>query len=110
VTVAATDDTATIGPVDTGTYTFTRTGNTAAPLTINFRYSGTAAKWDDYYRADVGDMPETLTFPAGASTLPLTFTARANTRNANPQFVILTLSAGPGYNIGSPNNATVTIK
>ena len=82
---------------------------TDSALTINFGFSGTAAKWTDYWRADVGDMPESVTFAAGSATADLTIAARANSSNANPQTVILTLRTGTGYNPTSPNSATVTI-
>lgn len=110
VSVQATDATAKLGSTtDTATFTFTRTGSTANALTITFGFTGTAAKWTDYWRPDVGDMPESVTFAAGSATATLTFAARANTNNASPQTVILTLRAGTGYNLTSPNTATVTI-
>lgn len=110
VSVTATDATAKLGSAsDTATFTFTRTGNTASALAINFGFSGTAAKWTDYWRPATGDMPESITFAAGSATADLTFAARANSTNANPHTVILTLRTGEGYNITAPNSATVTI-
>src|SRR6185369_1652463 len=83
VTVKATDATAAVGTSDSATYTFTRAGSTAAAITVNYKLSGTAAKWTDYRRPE-GDMPESITIPAGAASATLTINAVANTTNANP--------------------------
>ncbi|HTL67265.1 MAG TPA: glycoside hydrolase family 9 protein [Lacunisphaera sp.] len=110
ISVAATDATATIGSAtDTATWTFTRAGSTTAAVTVNFKFSGTAAKWTDYRRPE-GDMPSSVVIPAGATTGTITIKAIANSTNANPETAILTLQDGTGYNVGSPYSATVTIK
>jgi len=67
VTVAATAPSAAIGGSATGLITFSRTGNTANSLTVSFSLSGTAVKWTDYYRLPQGDMPESVTIPAGSA-------------------------------------------
>jgi hypothetical protein len=109
VTVVASDTTATFGSsTDTAGFTFTRTGSTAADLTVNFQFTGTAAKWTDYRRPQ-GDMPESLVIPAGASSVTMTLLAVTNSAGANPSTVILTLSGNAAYNTGSPYNATVTL-
>jgi hypothetical protein len=110
VTVAATDAIATIGNAsDTAVYTFTRTGSTTEAITVNYRLSGTAAKWTDYRRPS-GDMPESIVIPAGAASATLTIQAIANTTNANPATVVLTLTDGSGYNVGTTYTATATLK
>ncbi|MBA4138149.1 MAG: glycoside hydrolase family 9 [Opitutus sp.] len=110
VSVTASDATARLGTDDTGTFTFTRTGDARDAITISFRFGGSAAKWTDYWRPETGDMPESVTFAAGEHTAALTFTARANSSNANPHVVVLTLNPGTGYNVGNPNSASVTIQ
>jgi hypothetical protein len=110
ITVAATDAVATIGSAtDTAVYTFTRAGNTTSPLTINYKFSGSSAKWTDYRRPE-GDMPESIVIPAGATSATLTIRAYANSTNANPQTVVLTMLDGSGYNVGTAYNATVNIR
>jgi hypothetical protein len=110
VSVVATDATAKLGSTtDTVTFTFTRTGNTSAALEIGFGLGGTAVKWTDYFRPSNGDMPQVLTFPAGADTVSMTLMARANSTNVNPHTIIVTMRTGTSYNIGSPNSATATI-
>jgi hypothetical protein len=110
VTVAATDATATIGnQSDTATWTFTRTGSTTGAITVKFGFTGTAAKWTDYRRPE-GDMPESVVIPAGATSATLTIRAVANSTNANPATVVLSLLDGDGYNVGTAYSATVTLK
>ena len=111
VSVTATDDTAKLGSTsDTMTFTFTRTGgNTANPLEIEFALSGSAVKWTDYWRPSGGDMPQKLTIPAGATSVSITLAARANSTNATPHTVIVSMRATANYNTGNPNSATATI-
>jgi hypothetical protein len=109
VTVVASDASASFGSsTDTAAFTFTRTGSTAADLTVNFQFTGTAAKWTDYRRPQ-GDMPEFLVIPAGASSAAMTILAVTNSTGANPSTVILTMANNAAYNVGSPYNATVSL-
>ncbi|MDB6017633.1 MAG: hypothetical protein JWR19_2122 [Pedosphaera sp.] len=108
VTVAATDATASRTTQDPGVWTFTRTGDTSSPLTVNFQFAGSAAKWTDY-RTFAGDMPETIIIPAGATTATLTIHAVAGTTWTGTETAILTLTANPAYNLGTPRNATITL-
>jgi len=108
VTVVATTATASEqGPVP-GVFTFTRTGSTTAPLTVNYQFSGTASKWTDYRRAQ-GDMPETISIPTGSTSATLTIYPVVDNIPEGPQTVILTLSPNAAYNLGQPKSATVTI-
>ncbi|HTL67270.1 MAG TPA: glycoside hydrolase family 9 protein [Lacunisphaera sp.] len=110
VSVAATDDTATFGdPTDTATFTFTRTGDTTAALTVQYKLGGSAVKWNDYRRPE-GDMPVEITIPAGAASASFSILAVANTTNANPATVTVTVTAGSTYNAGNPSTATATLK
>ena len=108
VSVTASDPTAVIGTSDTGTFTFTRTGNTSAPLTVNYSLGGSAVKWSDYRRPE-GDMPTSVTIPAGASSYTMTIVAVANVTQANPPTVSLTLLPDAAYTAGLPGNATITL-
>ena len=110
VSVVASDPTATIGTTDPGAFTFTRDGSTTAGLAVNFALGGTAVKWTDYRRYPEGDMPVSVTIPAGAASTTLTIYAVANSTLANPETVSLTLSPDAAYLAGSPNNAVVNIQ
>jgi hypothetical protein len=109
VTIAATDPDADAQSGDPATFTFTRTGNAVAPLTVNYDLGGTATKWNDYRRYE-GDMPVSVDFPAGAASTTLTVYPIDNgTADDFPKTIVVTLSPDPNYTIGSPDSATATI-
>ena len=108
VTVTANDAPAVIGTTDYAVLTFARTGTTTAALTVNYTLTGTAVKWNDYCRIQ-GDMPVSVTIPAGAASTTMTIMARANSTGANPATAIFTLSANTVYTLGSPSPATITL-
>jgi hypothetical protein len=109
VSVVATDSSATIGTNDPGTFTFTLSGSTTASLVVNFSLGGSAVKWNDYRRLPEGDMPVSITIPAGAASATLTIYAMANSTAANPETVSLTLSPDAAYTVGTPASAIVSI-
>jgi Ca2+-binding RTX toxin-like protein len=85
-------------------YTFTRSGVTTNPLTVNYSISGTATNGTDYT-----SIPTSVTFAAGSSTATVTVDPTADTIVESNETVILTLAAGTGYTVGTPNAATGTI-
>src|SRR5580765_5832504 len=105
VSVVASDPTATIGTTDPGAFTFTRDGSTTASLAVNFSLGGSAAKWTDYRRLPEGDMPVSITIPAGAASATMTIYAMDNVTLANPETVSLTLSPDAAYTVGALNSA-----
>jgi len=109
VTVAATAPTATIGTANYGAITFTRTGSTSSALTVNYTLGGTATKWDDYRRPVEGDMPVSITIPAGATSYTMNIAAIGNENNVNPETASLTLATDPVYTVGASSSATITI-
>src|SRR5205807_2625177 len=108
VTVTATDATASSAGPDAGSFTFSRTGDPGAELTVNYALGGSAVRWYDYRRPE-GDMPDSVTIPAGSASTTMTINAVANTTGADPETVVLTLSPDAAYLVGSPNSATMTI-
>ncbi len=110
VSVVANDPTATIGTTDQAAFTFTREGSTAASLAIHYSLGGSAAKWTDYRRLPEGDMPVSITIPAGELSTTLTIHAITNSTLANPQTVSLSLLPDAAYTVGSPNSAVVNIQ
>lgn len=109
VTVAASPATAVIGSTNYGAFTFTRTGDTSSALTVNYTLGGTATKWDDYRQPVIGDMPVSISIPAGASSYTMQIEAIGNEYNVNPETASLTLNTDPSYTVGTPNNATIMI-
>lgn len=108
VTVSASSATAVIGGTSNAALTFVRTGDTSSALTVNFALGGTAVKWMDY-RTTAGDMPVSITIPAGSPAATMSIVGITNTMNANPETATFTLMSDPGYTVGSQNNTTVTI-
>ncbi len=103
VTVSATD--AIAGePADNGTFTFTRTGSTAAALTVNFTVGGTATSGTDYTA-----LGTSVTIPAGQASATKTVTVIDDTNNESTETVIVTLASNAAYSIGSPSSDTVNI-
>jgi Big-like domain-containing protein/parallel beta helix pectate lyase-like protein/Calx-beta domain-containing protein/uncharacterized protein DUF1565 len=108
VTVTTTDASATEGGTDSAVFTFTRSGSTALALTVNYNLSGNATQWNDYRRYE-GDMPVSITIPAGASSATLTVYGWDDTEVEGSENVILTIASDATYIVGSPSNVTVTI-
>src|SRR5206468_442428 len=93
-------------------YTFARSGDLGAALTINFVVGGTATFGIDYTTsgaASFGASPGTVTFAAGESAATVTVDPTADTTVEPDETVVLTVAAGSGYTIGSPTTATGTI-
>jgi hypothetical protein len=103
VTAAATDASA-AEPSNPGTFTVTRAGSTSGSLIVNFTIGGTAANGTDY--ASIGT---SVTIPAGSASATVTVTPIDDTAVESNETVVLALSAGTGYTVGSPSSATVTI-
>ncbi|REJ42170.1 MAG: calcium-binding protein, partial [Microcystis flos-aquae DF17] len=85
-------------------YTFTRTGSTTNPLTINYSIGGTATNGTDY-----ASIPTGITFAAGLSTATVTVNPTNDTAVENNETVALTLASGTGYTIGTATAVTGTI-
>ncbi|WP_287738211.1 Calx-beta domain-containing protein, partial [Microcystis sp. M048S1] len=85
-------------------YTFTRSGVTTNSLTVNYSISGTATNGNDYTL-----LPTSVTFAANATTATVTVDPTADTTVESDETVALTLAAGTGYTIGTPDAVTGTI-
>ncbi len=103
ITIAASDASAAEAGLDTGVFTLTRTGPTTAALAVTCARSGTATSGTDY--ATIAN-PSTVTIPAGSATATMTVTPIQDSTNEGPETVILTLSSGSAYSIGTPSTAT----
>lgn len=105
ISIAATDAIATEGSAtDTGTFTVSRTGSTASPLTVFYSVGGTAINGTDYV-----SLPGSVTIPAGQSSAPILITTIDDSNVEGNETVVITLSANAAYTVGSPVAATVTI-
>jgi hypothetical protein len=105
VTLVATDSWATENPLTTGTFTLTRTGSTAAALTVCWAASGTAT----LASGDRLSVPSCPIIPPGSASLAVLVTPIADGVTEPAETVIVTLKANAAYTIGTPSSATVTI-
>ena len=105
VEVTASDATATEEGTTTGAFTFTRTGDLAAELVVDYTVTGTATAGDDYVA-----LTGTATFAAGAATADAIVTPVDDSVVEGDETVILTLDANAAYFIGDDDQATVTIQ
>ncbi|MBV9658942.1 MAG: DUF1800 family protein [Verrucomicrobia bacterium] len=103
ITVTATDSFGSAASGDAGVFTITRTGRLDA-LTINYSLGGTATPGTDY-TAPSG----TVTLPLGAASATVRITPLANSAMTTPRTVILNVSAGASYTVGTPASATVSL-
>ncbi|MBI5462105.1 MAG: hypothetical protein HY941_07985 [Gammaproteobacteria bacterium] len=104
VTVTATDKTATEARRTTGMFTFTRTGSTAAALTVRYIVSGSATAGKDY--TAIGAR---ITFPIGARKVARIVKPINDTLRENNETVILRVTRNSNYVVGNNSRATVTI-
>ncbi|HSB12623.1 MAG TPA: Calx-beta domain-containing protein [Blastocatellia bacterium] len=93
-------------------YTFTRTGSTTAAITVNFSVGGTATFNTDYTQTGAATFTAstgTVTIPAGQASAEVTIDPTADAAFEADETVILTVTAGTGYEPGVPAAATGTI-
>jgi uncharacterized repeat protein (TIGR01451 family) len=96
------------------TYTFTRTGDNAAPLTINFSAGGSASFANDYVLTGANSFSTasglgTLTFAPGSSTASVSVTPTNDTLVEGDEQAVLFVNTGPGYGVGtSPAIGTIS--
>ncbi|WP_421803840.1 Calx-beta domain-containing protein [Flagellimonas sp.] len=105
-TITASDATASESPLDGGEYTVSLDipNTSGSSLTIGYAVTGTATSGDDYVA-----LTGTVEVPNNSSGATIVLTPIDDTDIEVGETVILTLSPGAGYTVGSPNEATVTI-
>jgi len=92
-------------------YTFTRSGATNRALTINFSVGGSATPGTDYSQTGAATFTPTtgtVTFAVGSSTATVTVDPTSDLSPEPNETVVLTVSAGAGYEVASPDSATGT--
>lgn len=110
ISVTATDATAaetlTGQTADNGIFTITRTGSTAAALSVTLTVTGSATNGSDYQR-----LMTTITIPAGQTSTTLVVSPFDDTASESNESVIVTLSNSNSYNVdATKSNGTVTIQ
>jgi hypothetical protein len=104
VSVAATDPEAAEPGADTGEFIFLRSGDTNAPLTVQFTVGGSAASGSDYTAFGTS-----VIIPAGAHEATVSVVPRNDAAFETNETVIVTLTVLPDYQAGSAVSAQVAI-
>jgi len=104
VSVIASDASASETAPDAGTFTFTRTGSTAAALVVQYRVGGTATNVSDY-----AALSGTVTIPAGQASATVAVAPVNDTEAESSETVNVTVQPSASYSVGTPAGATVTI-
>lgn len=104
VSITASDAAASEAGLDPGEFTISRTGSTAASMTVNLTRTGTATSGTDY-----SAIATTQTIPAGAASMVVNVTPLQDTANEGTETIILTLASGSSYTLGTPTTATVNL-
>ena len=104
VTVTATTAAVSEAGQSAGRFTFSRTGDTSASLTVRYTVDGTATADADY-----AALPETVTIPAGSLAATLDVTAIDDSFAEGSETVVVALDANESYAIGAPAGGIVTI-
>ncbi|NJN14960.1 MAG: ExeM/NucH family extracellular endonuclease [Oscillochloris sp.] len=105
VGIVASDDAAAESGSDAGTFTVSRTGDTAAALSVSYTVGGTATNGSDY----TPNLSGSVEIPAGAASADITIIPVDDADIEGNETVMLTLVDGSDYDLGTPSSATVTI-
>ncbi|WP_062058211.1 fibronectin type III domain-containing protein [Sediminicola sp. YIK13] len=104
--IAATDASASETGTDSGTFTVSlnTTNTSGGTIVVNYTIGGTATNTNDY--SGIGT---SVSIPNNAISAPVTITPVDDALVEGNETVVLTLTAGTGYVLGTPANATVNI-
>jgi hypothetical protein len=92
VSVLPTDPYAFESPADNGTFTFRRTGSTAAPLNLTVAWSGSATSGSDYTA-----LPATVIIPAGQSSVAVNVVPLNDSSIEPLEDIIATIGSSSAY-------------
>ena len=104
VSVVASDSAAAEAGANAGTIVISRTGSTAADLSLDVTIAGTAVSGSDYVAIALP-----VIIPAGSASLTLIVTPIDDGFSEGAETVILTLNPASGYRLSGTTSATVTI-
>ena len=90
-------------------YTFTRTGSTAAALTVNYTVNGSATLGSDYTGIAGSPATRSITFAAGSAIATLTVDPMADRAAESNETVTLRLMEGNPYSVGTTAAVTGTL-
>src|SRR6185503_10734224 len=99
ITLEAIDPVAAESGADTGTIRVSRTGDPSLPLTVHYLVAGSATPVNDYLA-----LSGAVTFAPATSSTNITIVALDDANIEAAENVVLTLTSGADYVIGSPNS------
>jgi len=104
VSISASDPDAAEAALNPGVLTVTRSGSSAASLTIYYTVGGTATAGSDFTA-----LSGSITIAAGQTSATISILPVDDTAVEGSESVTLTLSADPSYSVDANGSATVTI-
>ena len=104
ITIAASKPNADQSGLNSGEFTFTRTGPTFMPLSVNYSVGGSAVNGTDYPQ-----LSGVVVFPTGVSSITLPLSPNPEIQAKGTVTAVLTLLSSTDYVIGSKQTATVSI-
>lgn len=104
VSLLATDPHASELALDPGRLSLSRTGSTTEALTVHYQVGGTASVSADYQ-----PLEGTVELPPGSASVELSVIPVDDALIEGTETVVITLSSGPDYAVGSPGSATVNL-
>lgn len=104
VTLSVTDASASEAPGNPGEIVLVRSGPVEAPLLVRLQVGGTATNGEDY-----AAVPASIQIPAGAGSVAIAISPRADTISESAETVMLALEPDATYLAGAVSSGTVTI-
>jgi hypothetical protein len=103
--VSVSDGLAIEATADEARFTITRTlGDVTSPVVVRYAMSGSASNGLDYVA-----LTGAVAFAAGSNATAVAVTPLDDALIEGPELAVLSLVAGPGYQLGPTTNATVTL-
>jgi len=85
-------------------FTLTRSGSTAASLSVNLLIGGSATPGADYL-----PVPSPITIPAGQASREIAIFPYQDSLAEGAETIVLTVDSGTGYTVASPSSSTGTV-
>ena len=109
LSISATDGSSQESTTDSGTFTFTRTGDSTNPLAVNYTVLSSSASAAHGIRYVLPSPLGVANFPAGAASLQIQVTPLADPAILGTQTVELAISSSTGYEIAAASKAVVAL-
>ena len=107
ITVAASEDTVAEG--EAATFTLTRNGDTVGSLVVNVSVSDPGSFLRGNHWRPAPRTPDIAEFEAGSATFAITLQTQDDWRDIPDNDLTVSVTAGSGYEVGSPGSASVTV-